>query len=99
MCPIVDKITLLLECDRFAGETRKSVFGDEAKWEDGKICHKVNINEATEVRLIRKGVARYNFPQWTCVHILFTNKLFLNSRGFSKLATVKDSKTGFSSFN
>lgn len=40
------------------GEARKSVFGDNSSWKDGKISDKVTIGENTEVRLIRKGVAR-----------------------------------------
>lgn len=40
------------------GEARKSVFGDNSSWKDGIISDKVTIGENTEVRLIRKGVAR-----------------------------------------
>ncbi|XP_020627821.1 bifunctional lysine-specific demethylase and histidyl-hydroxylase NO66-like isoform X2 [Orbicella faveolata] len=40
------------------GEARKSVFGDNSSWKDGQISDKVTIGEDTEVRLIRKGVAR-----------------------------------------
>jgi len=40
------------------GEEGKSVFGDSSLWKDGKISDKVTIGEDTEVKLIRKGVAR-----------------------------------------
>ena len=43
----------------FLGETSKSIFGGESSWNDGKISDKVAIDEETEVRIIRKGVARY----------------------------------------
>lgn len=46
-------------CKNFvAGEERKSVFGDSSLWKDGTISDKVTICEDTEVKLIRKGVAR-----------------------------------------
>ena len=41
-----------------AGEAKKSVFGGDSSWKDGKIADKVTFSEDTEVRLIRKGVAR-----------------------------------------
>lgn len=40
------------------GEVRKSVFGDNLLWKDGKIFDKVIIGENIEVRLICKGVVR-----------------------------------------
>ena len=43
----------------FLGETSKSIFGGESSWNDGKISDKVVIDEETEIRIIRKGVARY----------------------------------------
>ena len=43
----------------FLEETSKSIFGGESSWNDGKISDKVVIDEETEVRIIRKGVARY----------------------------------------
>ena len=42
----------------YLGETRKSVFGSDSSWNDGKISDKIVIDEETEIRLIRKGVAR-----------------------------------------
>ncbi|KAL9952077.1 hypothetical protein ACROYT_G039281 [Oculina patagonica] len=40
------------------GEAKQSIFGDNSSWKDGKISGKVTIGEDTEIRLIRKGVAR-----------------------------------------
>ena len=42
----------------FVEEAKKSVFGHNSSWKDGKIIDKITIDEETEVRLIRKGVAR-----------------------------------------
>ena len=60
---MIDDREIYLEVDEVAyrsiiEETKKSVFGSDSSWKEGKIIGKVSINEETEVRLIRKGVAR-----------------------------------------
>ena len=64
MC-LIDDREIYLEVDEMKEayrsiieETKKSVFGSDSSWKEGKIIGKVSINEETEVRLIRKGVAR-----------------------------------------
>jgi len=42
----------------FIEETKKSIFGSDSSWKDGSISNKITIDGETEVRLIRRGVAR-----------------------------------------
>lgn len=52
-------------------ERKKSVFGNDSSWKEGKIIDKVSINEETEVRLTRKGVARL-VVEGEVVHVYHT---------------------------
>jgi len=52
-------------------ETRKSVFGGDSSWKNGKISNKVSFDEDTEIRLIRKGVARL-VVEGECLNVYHT---------------------------
>ncbi|XP_015758221.1 PREDICTED: bifunctional lysine-specific demethylase and histidyl-hydroxylase NO66-like [Acropora digitifera] len=52
-------------------ETKKSIFGSDSSWKDGSISNKITIDGETEVRLIRRGVARL-VVEGECVNVYHT---------------------------
>ncbi|XP_068731298.1 ribosomal oxygenase 1-like [Montipora capricornis] len=52
-------------------ETKKSIFGTDSSWKDGSVSNKVTIDGETEIRLIRKGVARL-VVEGECVNVYHT---------------------------